>query len=98
MKEYIERETVISIIKTAGLWEEEDREVAITCVEQTTAADVAEVRHGRWIFHFDHFTLYQKCSVCGFETPLVVIENEGGNVPLQAFPRMYRPHGQERRA
>lgn len=42
------------------------------------AADVAEVKHGRWIVHFDHFAPYQKCSVCGFEIPLVATENEVG--------------------
>ena len=46
MAEYIDKKVVISIINTAGFWEEEDREVAITCVEQTKAADVAPVEHG----------------------------------------------------
>ena len=49
MAEYIDKKAVISIINTAGFWEEEDREVAITCVEQTKAADVAPVKHGKWI-------------------------------------------------
>ena len=47
-------------------------------IERRKAADVAEVRHGRWIVHFDHFAPYQKCSVCGFEIPLVATENEVG--------------------
>lgn len=51
MAEYIDREAVISIINTAGFWEVEDREVAITCVEQTKAADVAEVKHGKWVWN-----------------------------------------------
>ena len=69
MKEYIERAAAIGIIKTGGFWEEEDKEVAITCVEQTPAADVAEVRHGRWIE--DERTYpgpglkNNLCSVCG---------------------------------
>ena len=42
MKEYIKRDDAIKIIGTAGFWEEEDREVAITCLEQTHAADVVE--------------------------------------------------------
>lgn len=67
MKEYIERAAAIGIIKTGGFWEEEDKEVAITCVEQTPAADVVEVRHGSWIF--DHMTgeraYYANCSECG---------------------------------
>lgn len=62
MAEYIDRAEVISIIKTGGFWEEEDREVAITCVEQTPAAEVAEVRHGRWI---STGVISCKCSDCG---------------------------------
>ena len=101
MKEYIEKAAVENMLETAQLIS--DGEYCGYCTEDVSlnsipAAEVAEVRHGRWIVHFDHFAPYQKCSVCGFETPLVVIENEGGNVPLQALPRMYRPHGQERRA
>lgn len=46
MSEYIEREAVSNIIKTAGFWEsEEDREVALICIEQAPVADVAPVRH-----------------------------------------------------
>lgn len=48
MAEYIDRGFVISIINAAGFWEEEDREVAITCVKYAEAADVAPVKHGRW--------------------------------------------------
>lgn len=59
MKEYIERASAIGIIKTGGFWEEEDKEVAITCVEQTPAADVAPVKHGRWNDGI--------CSECGFD-------------------------------
>ena len=46
MAEYIDREAAISILNTAGFWDNEDREVAIACVEQTTAADVAPAKHG----------------------------------------------------
>ena len=69
MKEYIERATVISIIKTAGFWEaEEDREVAITCVEQTTAAGVAEVKHAEWKYY--HKQNKAVCTNCSFERDL----------------------------
>ena len=61
MKEYVEKAAVISIIKTAGFWEKEDSEVAITCVNQTPAADVAEVRHGRWYLAEDAVF---RCSEC----------------------------------
>ena len=77
MAEYIEREALISAIEDdcpeLVYYSKRD---AIDCVKAEPAADVAEVRHGRWIVHFDHFAPYQKCSVCGFETPLVATENE----------------------
>lgn len=57
MAEYIDREAAISILNTAGFWDNEDREVAIACVEQTTAADVAPVKHGKWFGTV--------CSNCG---------------------------------
>ena len=70
VREYIERAAAISIIKTAGFWEEEDREVAITCANQTPAADVVEVRHGRWEYVPETFHTYSqlRCTVCGWWT------------------------------
>lgn len=66
MAEYIEREEISSIIKTGGFWEEEDREVALTCVDQTPAADVAPVVHGRWIHNPDYESWAEMymCSAC----------------------------------
>lgn len=74
MAEYIERTAALDAVKrTSG-----DYAAAWSEIAYMPAADVAEVRHGRWIVHFDHFAPYQKCSVCGFEIPLVATENEGG--------------------
>lgn len=39
-------------------------------------ADVAEVRHGRWIIHFGRFASYQRCDLCGFGLPMIDKENE----------------------
>ena len=90
MTEYIEKATVLNLLKKInpvdfgsifdyeahGAVQECLREISYR-VEDMPTADVEEVRHGRWIVHFDHFTPYQKCSVCGFEIPLVVAtENE----------------------
>lgn len=79
MKEYIEKAAVENMLETAQLIS--DGEYCGYCTEDVSlnsipAAEVAEVRHGRWIVHFDHFAPYQKCSVCGFEIPLVATENE----------------------
>lgn len=54
MKEYIEREAAIKAIENDCLelvyYTKED---AIQCVKAIPAADVAEVRHGRWEFGKD---------------------------------------------
>ena len=51
MAEYIDRKAVVDIIQTAGFWETEDMEVAITCVEQTPTADVVPVVRCRDCIH-----------------------------------------------
>lgn len=63
MAEYIERETAMDIVRrTSG-----DYAAAFTELRRLPPADVASVRHGRWIkrktwnFHV--------CSECSFETP-----------------------------
>ena len=71
MKEYIERADIKALLERYGATDD-----AMALIDTIPAADVAEVRHGRWIVHFDHFAPYQKCSVCGFEIPLVATENE----------------------
>lgn len=45
-------------------------------IKEMPAADVAPVRHGKWIIHTEHFAPYQQCSVCGFEIPVIATENE----------------------
>ena len=75
MKEYIGKADAINLL---WLFADESCASVVSDFEGLLAADVAEVRHGRWIVHFDHFAPYQKCSVCGFEIPLVATENEVG--------------------
>ena len=70
MAEYIEREAARQAHIKASL--------TTRLIDAIPAADVAEVRHGRWIVHFDYFAPDQKCSVCGFEIPLIATENEAG--------------------
>lgn len=67
MTEYIEREAAIDAImkvyvRTAGYKTRERVFEAEEAVHRLPVADVAEVRHGRWIHHEDGvFT----CSECG---------------------------------
>ena len=82
MKEYIERELLLigvdGCISSLHIQAKGDliQESAIKLVEATrgyiaslSAADVVEVRHGRWIF--DHMTgewsYYSYCSECGHQ-------------------------------
>ena len=54
-------------------------EAIIDCVGEAVSAptsNAAPVGHGRWIVHTKHFSPYQRCSVCGFEIPLVETETE----------------------
>ena len=76
------REEAIDTLKN-GLWWDRRRldeaiDIAISALRPVSREQVEKVWHGRWIVHFDHFAPYQKCSVCGFEIPLVATENEGG--------------------
>ena len=63
MDEYIEREAAIAwFMPYAHAGESIDADVVISDIKGMKAADVAPVRHGRWIKHDDGvFT----CSECG---------------------------------
>lgn len=66
MAEYIKRETVINHLDACmdTIWKPEI--VALKCfVEGIPAADVAPVRHGKWMpFHAEFAGDIQYCSVC----------------------------------
>lgn len=68
MKEYIEREAVIQLIKTEGsdgdynLGAKADNEWFCAEAKRIPAADVVEVRHGRWNNGYE----VQNCSECGY--------------------------------
>lgn len=76
MKEYIERDKVIDEIDT---WLDSVGTVLvgkglsyygelIGCVEDVPAADVAPVRHGRWVNINKDDEQMCKCSECGYPT------------------------------
>ena len=66
--EYISREAALEITtRTCG-----DYAAAFTEIRKLPAADVAEVRHGRWIDAYPDIEpnpmfMYGICSECGFE-------------------------------
>ena len=63
MDEYIERENAIAwFMPYAHAGESIDADVVISDIKGMKAADVAPVRHARWVY--DHWCEF-KCSVCG---------------------------------
>ena len=78
MDEYIERGTLMRRIKEIHC-AECDSYHGVRCracwvddtldyIDSEPAADVAPVRHGRWIMHDDEFGLTCECSACHIET------------------------------
>lgn len=67
MKEYIEKAAVENMLETAQLIS--DGEYCGYCTEDVSlnsipAADVVEVRHGRWVNHFDYMMERSGFFVC----------------------------------
>ncbi len=84
MKEYIEREAAISYIKDnqckhcsdIGLCGKCAVLTAVKLFESIPAADVVEVRHGKWVvsrtdfgWNCSEFPTHCKCTLCGREVP-----------------------------
>ena len=70
MPEYIERETAVSwFIPYAHAEESIDADVVISDIKGMKAADVAPVRHGRWVpTEAPFMNECEDCSVCGYRT------------------------------
>lgn len=70
MKEYIEREAVKDEILSWAVCinhpELLSKEDTMHCVDSLPAADVAEVRHGRWVNTKKEVEQICKCSECGY--------------------------------
>lgn len=49
--------------------------VVLDLIDAEPTADVEEVKHGKWIYNTDDFTPKMRCSVCGYNKPLVAGEN-----------------------
>ena len=62
MDEYIKRETAVRMVMAAKWGDGSDGAMAMEIVASAPAADVAPVRHGRWIY--DKKAQRPYCSVC----------------------------------
>ena len=73
MAEYIKREAAIrALLNDAPEQVSYSREDAVNCIRYMDAADVAPVRHGRWVDAYPDIEpnpmfMYGICSECGFE-------------------------------
>lgn len=67
-KEYIEREALIekiSKLEVEGAFTEALKNATLKTIFEEPAADVQEIRHGKWIISSDGY--YPYCSECGKE-------------------------------
>ena len=86
MDEYIRREDVIEwFMPYAHAAESIDADVVISDIKGMKAADVAPVRHGRWIRESDGGT---RCSVCNKQVRDVT---GGGDAPVDLSDMPYCP-------
>lgn len=68
MPEYIDRDIAVKAVMAAKWESGSDGSVAMEIVASAPAADVEPVRHGRWIWRDDGYSV---CSVCGQKAPIV---------------------------
>lgn len=76
MAEYIDKEAALALVKPDA---PEDEKAAITIatakklirsiVRRTPAADVAPVRHGRWLYG-DYYDIGDVCSECDWDSQM----------------------------
>ena len=102
MAEYIKRETVINHLDACmdTIWKPEI--AALKCfVEGIPAADVAPVRHGKWVHSryencSEQFEMV-KCSCCGREAYAMAFYVRGGNYCPNCGAKMdgWRVDGEE---
>ena len=67
MDEYVEREALSNFIlglTIVDLMVAQYADAVLTHIQQAPAADVAEVRHGRWVYGEDDNI---QCSICGHD-------------------------------
>lgn len=82
MDEYIKRELAIEALSRG----EGCGNVCRRAIERIVAADVAPVRHGRWVpFHSEAAGDIQYCSVCeiGFDAKTVYCPHCGAKMDLE---------------
>lgn len=84
MDKYIKKEEAIrALLNDAPEQVGYSREDAADCIRYMDAADVAPVRHGRWVpFHSEAAGDIQYCSVCeiGFDAKTVYCPNCGADM------------------
>lgn len=86
MKKYIDADLLKSELKDLNESERLCYMGMFDVINSQPDADVAEIRHGKWICNTDDFTPKYRCSVCGYNKPIVSGEN------ITQEPKSYCPH------
>ncbi len=69
MADYISRDSVLELTMVFDTYlGNAAHAVPVRAIKNIPSADVAEVRHGKWLKPTsDPYTMLAKCSVCGFD-------------------------------
>lgn len=74
--DYISRDMLCTEFENAGWYDNDDRDfIAEKLLESVPSANVKPVVHGDWIINTDDFTPKKRCSVCGYNKPIIAGEN-----------------------
>ena len=69
MADYINRDSVIELSREYYSQGLKEKAVPVTAIRNIPSADVAEVRHGKWIRPTRvPDSMLDECSICGFDT------------------------------
>ncbi len=87
MKEYIEREAAISLARTTPADWENETSVPVRVLKDIPAADVVEVRHGRWELSDNAMSMWNVwvCSECGYRRKEGWMHTENGKKPTAQY-------------
>ena len=88
MKEYIEREAAIALSKEIVVPQASGVDYKHRCIDpqdirELPAADVVEVRHGRWVLFDNAMSMWNVwvCSECGYRRKEGWMHTEAGKKP-----------------
>lgn len=66
MPRYIDADALLEYV-LSGRWKLESQTSEVLRIQRAPTADVQEVKHGKWGYHYEGTPLF-RCSLCGKDT------------------------------